>query len=419
MFEFLLKIVLGSLAFTSGESAFKDESTRQASYAKAASMTETEALVGIVHSPFTRDALFSNGVLVAPDLVLTHSHDEWALGDLVYSPYKKGFGNITMTSIFKPYDQEIYMDDPSMNITDSILKSPAGSLNSVVDIQCHPARRVAPMLPTEVNFLDIQTARDLPFHNRERYREKSTKEPLHIGDENLGIYGPDLCLLRLKKPFKGIKYFPSLGSTADLPATITPIVLAAHYESFLQDGGSNVNAPILAQLRTDVTQAFQRSKEFKHLRYNFYFPVRTMAFEQPMYVYDEALVAEARAASKPSTGLHDEVFIPEGPMTAVIQGGFSGAPVIWNGQIIGIVSHAHLSLLTQNIENIANKARFSHPRLAQNLAALSPNKIDHPLHNIYTRVDDRTREWIEAVRNNGSAFVSVPARGPDTLEERY
>ena len=58
MFEFLLKIVLGSLAFTSGESAFKDESTRQASYAKAASMTETEALVGIVHSPFTRDALF-------------------------------------------------------------------------------------------------------------------------------------------------------------------------------------------------------------------------------------------------------------------------------------------------------------------------------------------------------------------------
>ena len=414
--EWLLKLLVGALALTSGESAFKDESARQASYAKAAVMPETEALVGIVHGPFTPAPSFSNGVLLALDLVLTHSHGGLAVGDLVYSPHK-GFKNMTMSSLFGSDGREAYMKNPSMNITDSILKAPARSLNVVVGIECHPARRISPILPTEVNFLNIQTARDLPFHDREGYREKSAQEPIPIGDENLGIYGPDLCLLWLKKPFKGIKYFPSLGSTADLPENITATVLAAHYGSFLHDGTGNVNQPILDQLRTDVTQALQRSERSELYR-KFYFPVRAMAFEQPMYVYNGTLIAEARAASKPPTGLHDEVFIPEGTMTAILQGGFSGAPVIWNGQLIGIVSHAQLSLLTANIESIADRARPSRPRLAGNLDALSPDRTYHPLYDVYTRVDDDTTiAWIEAVRNNRSA-VSISARGLNE-GERY
>jgi len=138
-----------------------------------------------------------------------------------------------------------------------------------------------------------------------------------------------------------------------------------------------------------------------------------------MHVYDELLIAEARAASRPHEGiLHDEVFIPEGLTDAIIQGGFSGAPVIWKHQVIGIVSHSHLSLVTQKIEDTANKWRSSFPKFSAELDTLSPIQTYHPLHNIYTRVDaSHTREWIEAVRNNASISISVPPRYmPNTIE---
>ena len=383
MFELLIKLCIGALAVSSGEGGvFRSEEAREMAAARARIMPATEALVQILPNPSENSAwppAISNGILLKEGWVLTHNHANWTKGDWVISPHR-GFHNLTARIELKP---DIYL---SWIVHEEYV--PYDSISTVTDIQCYDPGQM--LKKQKMPQMDGTT---FPWlSNPKAYRHYV------IGDTR-----PDICLLKLDKPFVGL-HFPEVGSAdfADEPGILT--VLGGHTDSTLYNGSSNDRDLIWNAIQKDYMQA-RKAWNGYNFTYEIHYPMRLFAFTQPIYDHGHLLASQARLSPSIgglSVGERMHLFTPtEEELEGILQGGLSGAPIFLNDRVVGVAYGAQIPAFVEAAEARA----ASDPRFKQYSAA----NTYYPLYNVYTHLTQPVQDWMRFVMDAGNPTRTVSA----------
>jgi hypothetical protein len=386
MFELFMRLCVGALAVFSGDGAFRSEEARQIATARASTMPATEALVHIFANPLMYDqwppSKFSNGILVGPWVVLTHNHAKWALGDWVVSPYK-GFNKLTRRI-------EIGREERSSFVVNKD-DVPSDSMAKVIDIHCYLPGKMPPAQGKPQGFMAWQSY------------------PKAYRNYTIGNLKPDICLLKVDKPFVGL-HIPEVGSVNFVKEPTILTVLGGHRNTFLYDGSSSDEDLVWQNHRS--LRALRKSEGDNSTYEEVDYPIRRIAFTQPIYDHGHFLVAEARLGPEIPGQDQSDRFIPtEEDLEGILQGGLSGSPILWNNMIVGVAYAAPISSDMIDLQNMAAH-RGVHKQLEsrnESHERFSAANTYYPLYNVYSHLTELIQDWMRSVMGSGNPPHTVSA----------
>ena len=374
MYRYLFLTMFSLISLVEG--SFRSMEDHGLSHEKAKTHPGLGAAVLVIVQSHSGDTSITNGTYVAPGKVLTHAHEQRVVGKTwVMSPFA-GCTNL-------PFDITLDVRPPNFECNkislklDDVIKSKA--CKRVKSITYPEGRSLIPhrdiqrtVGPDNMDFVD----------DYEQYIQDAVVEPSDcVNSANQDIVGTDFCILDID-PFPGhpvAQFYP----TEVIADTVSVFGYSLH--THVCDGSDSFFDNTLRHIAQDASSQGIRGK----IGVTSGFGLVPTSFTQSVRKIFDSLVAEA-VVGKAVTSSHfrrDEIFDKERTnpeVQAVIVGGLSGSGVYIDGMLVGLVSRAHKSVMTEGFEKIFSDAlKTRNAEIARVFASVLPAKIPHPLLNIH------------------------------------